>query len=126
MKKLGAVFGVIFVIVGILGFFPNPVIGEDAFFHADTVHNIVHIVLGAILLIAAKSESGARKSIMTVALIYLILAVVGFFQFGNTGEGSLLGIADANAADNWLHLVLAVVLFVGAKIAGKSHAAPQM
>ncbi|MBI5134005.1 MAG: DUF4383 domain-containing protein [Candidatus Taylorbacteria bacterium] len=124
MKKLGAIFGVIFIIVGILGFVPNPVIGEDSFFRADLVHDIVHLAIGAALLAAAKSEGASKKALVASSLLYLVLALVGFFQFGNSGEGALLGIAGANGADNWLHLVLAAVLFGAIKVAGKGSSAP--
>jgi hypothetical protein len=46
-KTTSLVFGILFIAVGLLGFIPNPIIGdsEKAIFHADTLHNMIHIVV---------------------------------------------------------------------------------
>lgn len=121
MKKLGLIFGIVFILVGILGFVPNPLISPTGLFHTDSVHNVVHLVLGLILVLGSrKGDSAAGTSIKVVAAIYLVLAIVGFIQFGGADDmGRLAGLAMANSADNWLHLVLAVVLFASTAIAGK-------
>ena len=125
MKKSGAIFGIIFIIVGILGFFSNPLIGPTGFFAADAMHSVIHLILGAALLIAARSEPGSRKTILTVSVIYLILSIAGFFQFGAANDsGKLLGMALANSADNWLHLVLAAALGFSAIVLGAKPEAP--
>jgi hypothetical protein len=97
--KASKVFGIIFIVIGVLGFFNNPVLG---LFEVDTAHNIVHIVLGLILLLAA-----GVNALRVVAVIYLVVAILGFAM----GEGELLGLVHVNQADNWLHIVLAVALF---------------
>lgn len=109
-KTLGMVFGVIFVIVGVLGFIPNPIVGTSGLFMTDMLHNILHIIFGAVLIWAARKDMmTASKWMKIVAVIYAILAILGFI-----GGGSILGITMVNSADNWLHVVLAVVLWVGA------------
>ena len=123
MKKLGVVLGIVFVLVGILGFISNPLVGANGLFQTDAVHNVIHLIIGVVLLIAAKSESASRKAIITFAVIYLLLAIVGFFQLGASGQsGKLLGLASANSADNWLHVVLAIVMYVLVLIVGKKSA----
>ncbi len=115
-KTLGMVFGVIFVLVGLLGFVSNPIVGDMGYFHTDLIHNLVHIIIGAVLIIASrKGEMMASKTLKVVAIVYVLLALVGFFMDGD----KLLGLVAANDADNWLHLVLGVVLWAGAMIAGK-------
>lgn len=119
MKTLGAVYGAIFTLIGILGFFPNPVIDSgDALFQTDAAHNVVHLLIGAVLLVAsAMSAAAARKATAYMATLYLLLAAVGFIQFGANGdEGELLGFARANSADNWLHVGLAVVLYASTAV----------
>ena len=122
LKKTSAVFGLLFIATGILGFFPNPVISEVGLFHTDFTHNIVHLALGAILIFGAmQSDSAARESMFGVSIFYLALAIVGFFQFGGEDDmGMLLGITEANSADNWLHLGLALSVALGARIAGRN------
>ncbi len=120
-KKLGYVFGAVFVLVGLLGFISNPIVGAMGYFHTDLVHNLIHLIIGIVLLVgASKGEMMSVKTIKIVGIIYLVLAVVGFFQLGASGnEGNLLGIAGSNSADNWLHLVLGVVMFAIATVVGK-------
>ncbi len=110
-KKAAMVFGVIFVLIGLLGFVNNPVLG---IFAVNMLHNIVHILLGAILLMASKGD-GASKALKWVAIIYLIVALIGFFV-----SGPVLGLIEVNSADNWLHLVLAIILFGVSKQSGMS------
>jgi hypothetical protein len=122
-KKLAVIAGVVFVLVGIVGFVNNPLASSanpDALFLTDELHNIVHLLFGVALLIASRSESGARKTLIVSGVLYLLLAVVGFVQFDNSGEGKLLGLVTANGADNWLHLILGLVLG-GAGLASKAN-----
>lgn len=107
-KKLAIVFGIVFVLVGVLGFVPNPIVGHDAtsvIFLTDVLHDLVHILIGVILIIAGtKSAAAASKSLKIFGIVYLILAIAGFVYL------PLLGFVTANSADNWLHVVLGIVL----------------
>jgi uncharacterized membrane protein HdeD (DUF308 family) len=120
-KTLALVFGVVFILVGILGFVPNPLVGADALFATDALHNIVHILFGVILLVTAKKAPALWLLILGV--VYLVLAVLGFLLVPD--EGALLGLVHVNTADHWLHVVLGVVL-VAAGFFGKKQAAPAM
>ncbi len=115
-KKLAKIFGIVFIVVGLLGFFNNPVLG---LFEVNTAHNVVHLLLGVILLWGAKSN--ASKVLKWVAIVYFVVALLGFFMASS--GGMLLGFIDVNAADNWLHLVLALVLF-WASMGGKKPMMP--
>jgi len=109
-KTWAMVFGWIFLILGIIGFISNPLVGMNGMFHADTMHNIVHIIFGAILLWAAyAAPMKAAGAMKWLGIIYIILAILGWILVGNS-TGSLLGIAEVNGADNWLHLVLGLIL----------------
>lgn len=106
------------MLIGVLGFFSNPIVGHMGFFHADTMHNIVHIVLGLVLLMAAGSDAKASRWLKIVGVVYLLVAVLGFMMTPAMGEAKLLGLVEVNGADNWLHAVLGIVLFF-AGMAGK-------
>ena len=117
-KKSALVFGIIFLIVGILGFIPNGLISETGVFHADTVHNIVHLITGLVLIIvAAKSASKSATVLIWIGIIYLVVTILGFIW------DSVLGLFMVNTADNWLHLVLGVVI-TALGFAGKKGGAP--
>jgi len=117
------VFGVVFVLVGILGFVPNPLVGMEAIFETDMLHNVVHILFGVILIVAAK-KSPAASSLWLIILgaVYLVLAVLGFMMVPD--EGELLGLVHVNMADHWLHIVLGVALVAAGFLSKKSAAAP--
>ncbi len=121
-KTLATVFGIIFVLVGLLGFVPNPLVGPGALFEADAWHNLVHLLFGVILLVVAYTMAAkAGMWLKVLGVVYLILAVLGFFTVAENGE--LLGFVAVNSADHWLHLVLGIVLLVAA-FWGKKGAAP--
>lgn len=114
-KTLAMVFGVVFVLVGLLGFVPNPLVGmEGALFETDLLHNLVHLLFGVILVVMSrKSESASALWLLILGIVYLVLAVLGFVMIPE--EGELLGLVHMNHADHWLHVGLAVVM-IGASI----------
>ncbi len=72
----------------------------------NTVHNIVHLLLGAILLVMAyQGNAQAALGMKIVGVVYLLVAVLGF-----VAASPLLGLVVVNTADNWLHVVLGAVL----------------
>src|SRR5579862_4355668 len=81
IRKLGIFFGLAFMLGGTLGFVPG--VTKDGMyfgmFMVNTPHNILHIVSGAIFLIA--SLLGARLARLWFQIFgafYAALAVVGF------------------------------------------------
>ncbi len=106
VKKLAIVFGIVFVVVGLLGFISNPIVGDAGIFHTNALHNIVHLLVGIILLCVAKNEKNAAKAMKIFGIVYLLLAILGFISL------DILSFISANGADNILHLVLGIVLLV--------------
>ncbi len=118
-KKWAVLFGIVFVIVGLLGFIPNPIVGATGFFQTDMLHNIVHLLVGIVLLFAAKSDSASRLWLKIWGIVYLVLFLDGLVQIHMNGD-KLLGIVTANPADTWLHLVLGIVLVIVGYAGSKS------
>ncbi len=113
-KTACVLFGLAFVAVGILAFFPNPVIydSENAIFHADTTHTIIHLASGLLFLLVAIPKTGITSSFMKVfGLIYFGLGLWGFLKFGLNEMGTLLGFLHVNGADNILHMGLGLAIF---------------
>jgi hypothetical protein len=123
-KTLCKIFGVVFVLVGIAGFLRPDLLGA----HLTPVHNIVHLLTGAISLYFgfAGSDSAARSFCQIFGVIYLILGVVGFVR-----PDVIAAIIQAHGVegaslmpDNVIHIVLgAVFLIVGLLPAQKQAAA---
>ena len=54
VRTLAKVFGVVFVLVGILGFVPGITSGGHllGIFEVDTTHNIIHLISGILAFVA--------------------------------------------------------------------------
>lgn len=99
------ILGVIFIVFGVLGFIPNPLVSYRGLFEVNTFHNIVHIVTGGILL-ASPYYNAPVITLRIVGVIYAIVTLLGFISLGSLES---MGMA-ANQPDNWLHLVLALAM----------------
>src|SRR5215203_7104063 len=96
-KRWAMIFGGAFVLVGLLGYVPNPLIGPDGLFMTNGPHNMTHLLLGVILLVASsQSERAAYLTNMTFGALYLLLAVMGFASIGSDGHANLLGMVHIN------------------------------
>ena len=103
--------GIVFLLVGVLGFIPGITsdapgnfAGDDSeaellgVFQVSWLHNIVHLLFGLAGLALARTWDGARNFLIWGGVIYLLLWVLG-----------LIGVLDwlpADTADNWLHFAL--------------------
>ena len=105
-KTAATVIGAVFILVGILGFVPNPLVSPTGLFQVNTAHDLVHLISGAALLAGAYTEIGASLTLKVVGVVYALVAVLGFFMGGTT----LLGLIAVNQADHFLHVLLAVVI----------------
>ena len=114
-KTAALILGLIFLAVGLLGFVPNPIVGEshNALFHADAVHNGVHIVSGILfLLVALAAPARAGLFLKVFGVVYLLLGILGMATIGSEGMTELLGFLPVNGADNYLHIGLGIVIFL--------------
>ena len=106
------IFGVVFLLVGLLGFVNNPVLG---LFEVNTIHNFVHLLSGAVLVVGSMyGTKNAKLSALVIGVIYGLVTVLGFIAlgFGLDGTTDLLGLVHLNGNDNYLHLVLTALAFV--------------
>ena len=102
------VFGITFVLVGLIGFVPNPLVSPDGIFAVNAAHNLVHVLTGGVFILGAlKFADRGSVIIKAVGFAYIAVAVLGFFV---RDGGMLLGLVHINHADKWLHLGLAAVI----------------
>lgn len=123
-RLVGIIFGAVYILVGLLGFTATPTIGFVAtegglligVFEVNPLHNVIHTIIGAALLIAGLAGVMAAKvTNATVGGIYLLLGIIGFFIVGTE-----LNILALNMNDAFLHLATAIVLLVVALAADKT------
>jgi hypothetical protein len=101
-RIVAAVFGVVYLAAGIAGFFlASPIFG---LFEVNVLHNIVHLVLGAILLWGMMNTASAVLANRWVGVVLLVLGVLGIFV---TNPLNLVPIGDK---DVWLHLGSGIIL----------------
>lgn len=112
-QTIALLIGLVFIAVGLLGFIENPIVGdgEDVIFHADTVHNMVHIVSGIFFFVFAMAGyKAARNFIVLFGILYLLIGILGMLQIGDKGMTEVLGFLHVNPADNFLHIGLGILI----------------
>jgi Domain of unknown function (DUF4383) len=113
--------GGVLVIAGIIGFFYEASFATGDSIRTDDVfgilsvngwHNLVHIAIGALLLVCA--GSAARGAALFVGVLYIALCVLGFIATGHGGitfvakDDVLFKLVPVNNEDNVLHLILGI------------------
>ena len=113
-QKLAWLFAASFIGAFILGYIPNPLVGETALFMTNTPHNLVHLFTGiGFIIVAVISNRASTLFMKAFGFIYLGVAILGFVVLGSTPDGYLLGIIHFNSMDNFLHLGLSVAILSG-------------
>lgn len=112
LKTFGWLFAVVFILFGLLGFVPalNPDGMLFGLFQVDTIHNIIHLASGVVVLLAVLSGGIAyiKLYFKVFGMVYALVTILGFVLGGN------LIVIMVNTADNFLHLGIALVtLYLG-------------
>ncbi|MES2272808.1 MAG: DUF4383 domain-containing protein [Chlamydiota bacterium] len=121
LKIIAMVFGVIFFLIGVLGFFPALTPNGEllGIFHVNAAHNMVHLATGIISFWVGITSGHAAKIFFQIfGVIYGLVAILGFFY----GDQPIFGLIANNMADAWLHVaVSAIALYLGFGMKQKSH-----
>ncbi|WP_426593042.1 DUF4383 domain-containing protein [Cellulomonas sp. McL0617] len=111
-RLIGAIFGIVYLLVGVAGFFVTTNVAFAAtagkplvVFDVNPLHNIVHLLVGAALLIGSFTVRSAKAVNATVGGVYLLVGIVGLFLVGSSAN-----ILALNGADNVLHFASAILL----------------
>ena len=124
-KTICKLLGVVFILVGIIGFVKPDLMGT----HLSMAHNLVHILSGILALYFgfAGSLSGARGFALAFGAVYLLLGIVGFIM-GAPGTSAIAGMTMEDArlwkvipgtlelgtSDHAIHILLGIVFLAGA------------
>lgn len=109
VRTLGTVWGILFIMGGVLGFVPA--LTKDQMFlgvfMVNTLHNLVHIASGVMFLLASNlGARAARLWFQIFGVFYAALAAIGF----QVRDGMIFGLIPNNRYDSWGHALLALVL----------------
>jgi hypothetical protein len=121
--------GLVFLLVGILGFIPGITTNYDdlkfaghnsdaqllGIFDTSILHNIVHLLFGVAGLALARTWEGARTYLIGGGLVYGVLFVYGAIFHGEKGSNWI----PVNWADNILHLALAAGMVLAGLVLGR-------
>ncbi|AKE90291.1 MULTISPECIES: DUF4383 domain-containing protein [Rhodococcus] len=112
--------GVVFLLVGILGFVPGITTNYDTMtfaghesgalllgiFEVSILHNIVHLLFGVAGVAMARTVGAARSYLIGGGIIYLVLWLYGLV----VDKDSSANFVPVNSADDWLHFVLGAAM----------------
>lgn len=113
-RLVATIFGAVYALVGLLGFAYTAGVGFIStegglllgIFSVNPLHNVAHLLIGAVLLFAGLRGVRPAKAVnTTIGGVYLLLGVVGFFLVGTAAN-----ILALNLPDHFLHLGSAIVL----------------
>jgi len=110
-KTVCKILGVVFLLLGVVGFAAPNLLGG----HLGTVHNVVHIVSGAIALYFgfAGTLAGAKSFCLVFGIVYLALGVLGLALGTGVDRMWMLGPLHLGKADHFIHALLGVVFLGG-------------
>lgn len=120
-RYFALVFGLLFLVGGILGFIPRLLSPPSAggppmavtsyfgylfgLFPVNALHSLVHVVLGLWGIAAWRAFSSARIYARALTVIYGVLAICGLIPNVNT----LFGLVPLYSNDIWLHALSAII-----------------
>ncbi|MFF0312428.1 DUF4383 domain-containing protein [Streptosporangium sp. NPDC004379] len=125
------VVGVVFLLVGVLGFIPGITTGYDGMefaghhsdamllgiFEVSILHNIVHLLFGVAGILMSRTRPGARNYLIGGGVVYLLLWLYGML----VGHDSAANFVPLNSADNWLHLILGIGMIALGYLLSRRH-----
>lgn len=126
-RYFALILGLVFLAIGILGFVPAlrttapdmPPLAMDqhygllfGLFPVNWLHNVVHILFGLWGVLAYRSYGGARTYAISVAVIYAVLTLMGFFPVLQT----TFGLVPLYGHDIWLHAAIAIAAAIFASM----------
>ena len=129
IQSVAMLVGLVFLLVGILGFIPGITSNYDelkfaghnsdaqllGIFDTSILHNIVHLLYGVAGLALARTWEGARSFLLGGGFIYLVLFVYGAIWHAEKGSNWI----PVNWADNVLHLALGAGMILAGLALGK-------
>jgi hypothetical protein len=128
-KTISTLLGVVFILVGLVGFIVPGFLGT----HLSLAHNLVHIISGAVALYfgLAGTLAGARMFCLVFGAVYLLLGVCGFL-LGGTAQHTIAGISHSGqdskllaiipgtlefaTMDHTVHVLLGILFLIGGLI----------
>ena len=113
-KTIAKILGVVFILVGLVGFIMPTFLGT----HLGMTHNLVHLISGAVALYFgfAGTLSAARLFCIVFGIVYALLGVAGFL-LGTGPDRTLEALVPLGlhlgTMDHLVHVLFGLVFLVG-------------
>jgi hypothetical protein len=126
VQRIAQIFGVVFILVAVLGFVaggtsmeadPRSAPAVLGLFPVNLLHNVVHLAFGIWGLVASRTWGAARAYARGAGIAYLALAALAFVS------PSTFGLIPIGGHDIWLHGLMGGVLAVAGFTASQPVAA---
>src|SRR5215213_5872393 len=110
-KTVCKILGVVFLLVGVVGFVSPTLLNA----HLSPAHNAVHIVSGVVALYFgfAGTLSGAKAFSLIFGIVYLALGILGLALGAGEDRMWMVGPLHLGTADHAIHVLLGVVFLAG-------------
>ena len=110
-KTVCKILGVVFLLVGLIGFVKPDLLNA----HFSPAHNVVHIISGAIALYFgfAGTLSGAKTFSLVFGVVYLALGILGIALGTGDDRMWMVGPLHFGTADHGIHILLGVIFLAG-------------
>ena len=110
-KGLALGLGVVLLVIGLVAFLPNPVIGPEGVIARYDYARYVDIAFGLALIAASLSGEGAAAfGLYMVAMLSGVLAAICYVQRDPSGAARLLDVVRISGADMAFFAVLSPIL----------------
>lgn len=120
IQRAAMLFGIVFLVVGVLGFIPGITTDYDrlttfddvgakllGIFGVNLLENIAHLLFGVLGLAAARSWSASKNYFIGVGVAYLVLWLYGLVIDEHQSAANFLGM---NNPSHWLHFILGLTM----------------
>jgi hypothetical protein len=110
-KTVCKILGVVFLLVGVIGFAKADLLGA----HLSPAHNVVHLVSGVIALYFgfAGTLSAAKAFSLVFGVVYMALGILGMALGTGNDRMWMLGPLHFAQADHGIHILLGVIFLAG-------------
>ena len=120
-RRFALIVGIVYLVIGIAGFIPGLVQGQDypdlavdagsgallGLFPVNVVHHLVHLLVGVLGIAAYRTFDSARLYARGLAIVYGVLAVMGLISAANLH--TMFGLTPLFSHDVWLHAGTAII-----------------
>jgi arginine exporter protein ArgO len=128
IQKAAMLFGIVFLLVTILGFIPGVTSDYDrltefgdvgakvlGIFGVNWLENVVHLLYGVLGLALVRSWNGSRAYFIGGGLVYLAVWLYGLL-IDLDSSANIIGV---NSAANWLHFVIGLTMLLIGFVLGR-------